>query len=228
MTKLNGRPWNELNRKLSNADKERLKCDLARYVAEMHKITGDYFGYMKDGERFHFASWREAYCGMLQDIMADAKRDHIRFPYKKVWAAVEPHLQLLDEVKTPALVNYDFWAGNIFLTDESGQYEIEGLIDHERGFWGDPYAEFASSAGVYRHIKEEAGMQAAYAAQSGKPFVFTRSEEIRIELYHVYGSLLFGAEVYRYPKIFAFFQLQLSKFYLRRNLRTLKRLARMK
>jgi len=51
--------------------------------------------------------------------------------------------------------------------------------------------------------------------------------EIRIELYHVYGSLLFGAEVYRYPKIFGFFQLQLSKFYLRRNLRTLKRLARM-
>jgi Phosphotransferase enzyme family len=52
--------------------------------------------------------------------------------------AVRTTSAALDDVRTPVLVHFDLWDGNILLDRISGSVEIGGLIDAERAFWGDP------------------------------------------------------------------------------------------
>ena len=44
---------------------------------------------------------------------------------------------LFEKIKTPTLVHWDMWEGNIFVKD--GQ--ISGIIDWERAMWGEPFMD---------------------------------------------------------------------------------------
>jgi hypothetical protein len=45
----------------------------------------------------------------------------------------------LEDVKEPALVDWDMWDGNIFVNPETKA--ITGIVDFERALWGDPLME---------------------------------------------------------------------------------------
>lgn len=221
MEKLSGKAWNKISKKLTKQDKLRLKADLGRYLACIHETKSEYFGDLKVKSSLQFKTWREAFCVMIDNITNDAKRDNINFPYKKIRAALAPHLHLLDEITTPTLVYSDLWAGNIFLTDKSGQYKIEGFIDPERGFFGDPFTDFCSAPGIFSDIKKETELQKAYSEVRGKPFTVTRNDEIRMCMYNLHGAMFLGVETYRYPKLYGFFQLIYSKFHVRKYIKKL-------
>jgi aminoglycoside phosphotransferase (APT) family kinase protein len=133
MTALRGLPWSAARQ----ADGERLRGDLGGLVRRLHGITGDRFGYPQGPSG---QTWSAAFLAMVDAVLADADCFGVAVP------GLRPHFHtragLLDEVTTPVLIHFDLWEGNIFL--HGGR--IEGLIDPERAFWGDPLAEFASTS----------------------------------------------------------------------------------
>ena len=219
MTKLSGTSWNKA--KLSKSDKTRLKADFAKHLAHIHEIKGNQFGDIKEKSSLQFDTWQEAIRCNMDNIIGDAKRDGHKFPYKKIYEALAPHWHLLDEIRTPTLVYCDLWAGNIFLTNESGRHEIQGFIDPERSFWGDPLSDLISSFGIYSDIRKEPELQKAYAEASGKPFEITKNDEIRMSIYKMHDALFMGVETYRYNKIYGFFQLIYSKYLVRKQIKEL-------
>jgi len=219
MEKLTGTPWNKA--KLTAEDKARLKTDYGRILARVHTIKGDAFGDHKEKSGLRFDSWQEAVRCKMDNIIGDAKQGGLKLPYEEIAAALAPHWHLLDEIKTPSLVYCDLWAGNIFLTDKGGRWEIEGLIDPERSFWGDPLSDLLSAYAIYVDIKNEPEIQRGYTEVSGKPFALTRDDEIRMLVYGMHDSIFFAVETYRYNKVYAFFQLLYSKAGLRRQIKKL-------
>ncbi|HET6292177.1 MAG TPA: aminoglycoside phosphotransferase family protein [Kribbella sp.] len=113
--------------------------ELGGMVAAFHEVTGSGFGYPQRGL---VASWSTAFLGMMDDVLADAARFEVELPRPAaaLRQLVLDRLDLLDGVRTPRLIHFDLWDGNILV--EAGR--ITGLIDGERAFWGDPVAEFAS------------------------------------------------------------------------------------
>ena len=198
MEKLQGQTWEKLKDSLAPENAEQLQYDLGRYTAIIHSIKGDYFGYIKEDKAYHFSTWREAFHSFLDNLIADGRRGRVDLPYDEILKALEPFWDTLDAVKEPSLVNYDMWSKNILLKESNGQYIIEGIIDHERAFFGDPIAEYISTSTICGNLEKAKGFQNGY--NSIRPFVFGVDEQIRYWIYTVYMGLLIGVETYRYEE----------------------------
>lgn len=138
MAALDGEPWLAARERLTEGQQSALRRELGVIVAALHRITGEVFGYPQgpSGD-----TWRRAFLAMVDAVLADAARYGVRVPVG-TRAVFQERGHLLDEVTTPVLVHFDLWQANIFL-DLSGP-RIEGIIDPERAFWGDPLAELAT------------------------------------------------------------------------------------
>jgi hypothetical protein len=44
------------------------------------------------------------------------------------------------------VVHFDLWDSNVFVQERDGRFGIEGVIDGECAFYGDPLAEFVALA----------------------------------------------------------------------------------
>jgi len=116
-----------------------LRRELGGMIAALHEVTGSGFGYPQRGL---VTTWSAAFLGMMDDVLADAARFEVELPRPAaaLRQLVLDRIDLLDAVRTPRLIHFDLWDGNILV--EGGR--ITGLIDGERALWGDPVAEFAS------------------------------------------------------------------------------------
>ncbi len=226
MEKLTGATWDKLTDKLTPENSKQLQYNLGRYTARLHSIKGDYFGYIKDDETFHFQTWGEAFRSFIINIIEDGRRSNIELPYVEILETFEPYWPILDEVKEPSLVNYDMWSKNILLLEKDGEYVIDGIIDHERSFYGDPIAEFISTITICGELANAVSFQKGYGEESGKPFTFSKNEQIRFCMYNVYLGLLAGVEIYRYEEENVPKFLEMSKYVINRGLSALKELGK--
>ena len=103
------------------------------------------------------------------------------------------------QVEKPCLVNFDMWAGNVFLWKK--ECRISGLIDFERCFFGDPYAGFVSAVFLIDDVEKEKEFIAGYNEASHKPLSFSRDNRIRMELYNLYFNVITTIETYRYRTV---------------------------
>lgn len=176
---------------LTTVDGRPTRRELGAIVAQLHRVTG----YPLRGSRTWQSTWRKAFLAMVGDILDDARRlgSELPAPPDEIAALVARHAGLLDEVRRPALVHYDLWDGNIFVRPDADGWRVEGLIDGERAFFGDPLAEFVSLA-LLRDIEDEPELLAGYAEQAGTPLVLDASARRRISLYTVYLYLIMVTE----------------------------------
>jgi aminoglycoside phosphotransferase (APT) family kinase protein len=126
-------------RGVAGDERPALRRELGGIVSRLHEVTGPGFGYPQKGL---VATWSEAFLSMIDDVLADASRFAVKLPRppEQLRQLVLERFELLDAVKTPRLIHFDLWDGNILV--ENGR--ITGLVDGERAFWGDPVAEFVS------------------------------------------------------------------------------------
>lgn len=140
---LDGVPWNRV--RLPEADERAVQYELGRLLVRLHAITGeDGFGYPY--RPLSGPTWRDAFFAMTRAVLDDAIRWSIPLPVprERILGLVRANAAALDEVTRPALVHFDIWPGNVFLTGVGDRPAIQAIIDHERAFWGDPLAEFVS------------------------------------------------------------------------------------
>ena len=177
MTELPGHNW--FGRDEPNH--AQLRRQLGQIVATLHTIEGETFGYPQHPPE---DTWREAFTGMLTDVLTDAEHYEVDLPRKQIEDCLHTNAHLLEAIDKPVLVHFDLWPGNILIHDG----RISGLVDGERAFWGDPAAEFVSLS-LFGDIEDDKDFLAGY----GNP-EFTVNTRRRIALYRTYLYLLMIVE----------------------------------
>ncbi|MGC4939495.1 phosphotransferase family protein [Kribbella sp. DT2] len=160
---------------LAAAERASYRRELGAIVRRLHEVVGDGFGYPQHGL---LPTWAAAFQRMLDDVLADAERYGVELPAGVSRQLALDRSELLDTVRTPRLIHFDLWDGNILV--DGGR--ISGLIDGERAFWGDPVAEFVSLT-LFGSVDDE--LLAGYGADIDRE---------RLALYRVYLYLIMLVE----------------------------------
>jgi aminoglycoside phosphotransferase (APT) family kinase protein len=181
--------------RLSTVDTAGVRRELGAAVGRLHAATGDGYGYPLRDSRTWRSTWREAFLAMVGDILADAARlgTELPEPPAAIGARIARHAAALDAVDRPALVHFDLWDGNVFLRPTLDGWRLTGMIDGERAFFGDPYAEFVSIA-LFRDIRQLPEVLDGYAEATGRRVEFTEEVRVRIALYTCYLYLIMATE----------------------------------
>jgi len=175
-----------------------LMRELGRYSAMIHSVEGEGFGDVAD-EYFRFGSWSEAFTTMMENALKECHIRQFRLPYQEIKRVLYEQREVLNAVEKPSLVNFDMWAGNVFLRKKA--CKVSGIIDFERCFFGDPYAGFVSAVLLIDDVEREKEFIAGYHEVSDKPLIFNRESRVRMELYRLYFNVITTIETYRYSLI---------------------------
>jgi aminoglycoside phosphotransferase (APT) family kinase protein len=173
-----------------------LRHGLGATVARIAGVTGSGFGYPQPTAPALGASdWPTAFARMLGAVLADADRFGVTLPVPRARLADLPdrYAGQLAEVKRPALVHFDAWEGNVIVGQRPcGTWELVGLIDGERAFFGDPLAELVGldPLGAAEH---DADLIAGYRSID-PDLTLDDAASARLALYRVYLALIMRVE----------------------------------
>lgn len=205
MTCMEGELWKNVDSRLIQQARPQLMRELGHYNAMIHGLSGEWFGYLKEDKRYQYDTWYEAFYGMMNDILEDGRKDGYELPYDEIRRAVVRSRAALDLVKEPRLVDYDMWAGNVFVkpqeaADRNGTLKVSGIIDFERCFYGDTYADFTSASGLFDDVEKEPEFCKGYSETVGHEICVGEPERIRMDLYRLYMLMILFVETYRYEE----------------------------
>jgi aminoglycoside phosphotransferase (APT) family kinase protein len=190
MRRLDGQPLQDAKEAMTAPQLRSIRHELGVICARLSQVTGPAFGYPRRDGHTRSASWRTSFLIMLDDILADAVeyRRELPEPAEAIRARVEKYGEILDEVRDPVLVHFDLWDGNVFVAPHGDGYRVEGVIDGERAFYGDPLAELVSLA-LFAEPEEVPGVLDGFL---GRPL--SESERSRLRLYRIYLYLIMLTE----------------------------------
>ena len=220
MTELKGEPFSKVMKKMGQENADRIREELAGYLYQIHGIKGKYFGYFTKDERRQYSTWKEAFFHMFRQILADGREHRVKLPYARIMAALQRHDGSLEDVREPSLVEYDCHEGNIFVKKTGNSYTIEGILDFERAFWGDPIADFPTAFVFTDDIRKETAFLNAYLRVSGRN-AYTETDAVKYQLYRMYILTIMAAETFRYGFLYGKLQEMWAKWQLRKCLRIL-------
>lgn len=181
---IDGAALNTIRAEIPEPERHAIDRAIGGYLREMNEIRGACFGYIAPQGR-RAATWREAFLGMLDDILADGQAIDVPLPlpYATIREQALRCAPALDEVREPRLVHWDLWDGNIFV--DPATWRITGIIDFERALWGDPLMEYQFS-----RFETSADFDAGYGAM---PLRTPGAIQRRI-LYSLYLGLIMTIE----------------------------------
>jgi aminoglycoside phosphotransferase (APT) family kinase protein len=139
---LAGELWDAINDDLSDVEISGLWKQLGCIAKEIHATRGtDGFGYPNPAKRHN--RWSDA----IMSIVAGMHRDLIDlqiddYGVNNFIDLLEKGRNYLDQIKIPYLLHGDLWPKNILVDRTDISPRIVGLLDSERGLWGDPMAEW--------------------------------------------------------------------------------------
>lgn len=220
MTELKGDQFSSVMRKMGQDNVDKIREELAGYLYQLHGIKGNYFGYFSEDRSHQYSSWTDAFLHMFQQILTDSREHKVRLPYGRINAALRRNLRILEDVKEPSLVEYDCHEGNIFVKNTEQGYVIEGILDFERAFWGDPIADFPTAFVFTDDIRKEKAFLCAYLKVSGRA-EYTENDAKKYQLYRLYILTIMAAETFRYGFIYGKLQGIWAKWQIRKCLRRL-------
>ncbi|MDE5671415.1 MAG: phosphotransferase, partial [Eubacterium sp.] len=166
-------------------------------IAEFHNLKCDLgFGYLQNGLK---RTWREAYFSMVDNIIKDAEKVNCKIPYfDEIQGILNQYSYVLKGVKTPSILHFDLWQGNIFIKDG----KLSALIDFERTMLGDPLGDFIHLDYMPPFdVHKNRYLIDGYNSVADNKLSFNNNEMIRLYLMRVYLGLIAYVECYyRYKK----------------------------
>lgn len=198
MAAVDGVTWHSAADRLQDAAPAGLKRQLGSIAARLHTVARAQgrFGYPAV-EALSAPTWPDAFAVMMSAMLDDAERFDapLPLPVTDLRKIAPRHADALAAVRTPVLVHFDLWPGNVMITAGAGDAppRITALIDGERMIWGDPLMEFVGMD-VFGRADREEDVRAGYLAAGG---VIDDSEaaERRMTLYHLYMQVLLLTEM---------------------------------
>ncbi len=224
MTAMDGISLNKISRKMEKQNLEKIRTELAGYFAQLHQIKGDYFGYFTDDKKYQYTTWKDAFLHMFDMILKDGREHKVKLPYARIEKVLKDNSKYLEEITTPSLVEYDCHEGNIFVKQVEGEYVIEGILDFERAFWGDPIADFPAAFIMLDDIRKDEAFLNSYLKENKEKKQYTEADAKRYQLYRMYIFTIMAAETFRYGFLYAHLQGTFSKSIVRKCLKELEQL----
>lgn len=213
-----------LKQKVSKDEYNAIMLDLGRAIAEFHNVKCDFgFGYLQNGLK---STWKEAYLDMIHNIIEDGKKVKCKIPYyNEIMKMIDKCSYVLDEVKSPSILHFDLWQGNIFVKDG----RLSSIIDFERTILGDPLGDFIHldflppfDVDKYKYLID------GYNSVANNKLSFNKNEMIRLYLMRVYLGLIACVEpFYRFSKFNVMFYARrnFAKRFMRVTLNELRKLT---
>ncbi|MFJ6215958.1 phosphotransferase family protein [Streptomyces sp. NPDC092296] len=196
LERLRGKPLEHVREGMSPAVLAGVRHQLGAAAARLHTATGPAFGYPRRDGHTRSDSWRTSFLTIIDDILTDAAElgTELPAPPDRIAELIGRHADALDEVTRPSLVHFDLWDGNAFvLPQPDGSWRLEGIIDGERAFYGDPLAELVSLA-MFIDPEDSPGLLEGYAEGAGAPLVLDGPARRRLALYRIYLDLILVTE----------------------------------
>lgn len=175
---------------LSEKQRDEIKREKLRMLSQIHKITGDFFGYYQ-GE--HFKTWYEAIRSMVSSLITDCEAlGKETSDGHTLLEAIDRHKSILEKVPC-RMVNFDLWDSNVLL--ENGEKPV--WIDPERSFYGDPIGDMItqgkSQMAKLSEKEEEIQIYNGFASQ---PLLLNEEANIRYAVMVSYLALIEEVEKY--------------------------------
>ena len=189
MDLMEGKPLYEVN--FTEAGYEDIARQKIGMLTKIHRISNDKFGYRQTGLK---DTWYEALRSMASNLVADCKTLGRETPDgEKFIELIDKHEALLRTVPC-RMVNFDLWDSNVLFNEKTGKI---CWIDPERGFWGDPVADFITlGPGQKVPLSAKAKELAIYNETALEKLSLTKETEIRYALAVCYLALIEEVEKY--------------------------------
>ena len=160
-------------------------------LTKIHRIPNDRYGYIQMGLR---TSWHEALKNMALRLVADCKSlGHDTPDGERFVSFIDQYEKLLGAVPC-RMVNFDLWDSNVLYNEKTGKI---CWIDPERGFWGDPVADFITlGPGQKAPLSAKQKELAVYNEMAHEKILLTEETEIRYALAVCYLALIEEVEKY--------------------------------
>lgn len=189
MERMEGEQLN--NSKLSDDEKIWCKEEIARIIAQFHKVKNDKFGYLQNKL---YDNWYLALRNMTLNLINDTKRaKHKTKRGEKLLKFIDEYKALLESVPC-SMVNLDMWYGNILSVRKNNKIELI-VIDPERTIWGDAIFDFVNLEFENMLDKKTTSLK-AYNSVSKAKINCTKEEMIRFAFGIGYLALIQEAEKY--------------------------------
>ena len=179
---------------MSGAERIRVRRQIGETCGAANRIEGPAFGYRAQ-PRLHAPSWRAAFGKMVEALFADARRfaAPLARSAEALAEAFERASPLLEGDYRPCLTHYDLWDKNVLVRQGPKGWELSGVVDWERGFFGDPLVD-AISLTAAGDAEEQAAAVAGQAEARGAAVALDEADRRRLALYRAYLWLIMIVE----------------------------------
>ena len=176
---------------LSDQEYEAVQKQKISMLTKIHRIANDRYGYIQTGLD---DSWYEALKNMALRLVADCKKLGHDTPDGETFLRfIDKHEKLLRAVPC-RMVNFDLWDSNVLYNEETDRI---CWIDPERGFWGDPVADFITlGPGQKAPLSAKQKELEIYNGMAQEKIPLTEETEIRYALAVCYLALIEEVEKY--------------------------------
>lgn len=128
---------------LTSAQADRVLFECGRALGEVHAITGESYGYVGPHHPMKpQRDWPSAFAIMWGKLIADLERCEGYSPEDgaRMRQLLDRHAKVFRRPVQACLLHMDIWSENLLCDGES---RLTGILDWDRGLWGDPEIEFA-------------------------------------------------------------------------------------
>ncbi|WP_026663253.1 aminoglycoside phosphotransferase family protein [Butyrivibrio proteoclasticus] len=175
--------------KFSDREYENVQKQKIEMLTKIHRIKNDKFGYRQSG--LH-DTWYDALKSMSGNLVKDCKSlGYETTDGEKFISYIDKHVKLLRSVPC-RMVNFDLWDSNVLYNDGKICW-----IDPERGFWGDPVADFITlGTGQKAPLSTKQKELDIYNETATEKIVLSKETEVRYALAVCYLALIEEVEKY--------------------------------
>ena len=188
-----GQLWSDLSPQLTEQNNEQLWSELGEITKRIHAIPGKKFGPPEPMQQYQ--SWGKAIYSWVSGMVDDLRELELPYADAQIFLElVSKGAPYLDEITHPYLVHGDLWTKNILIKKDSNHYKISAVLDAERGFWGDPAAEW-----IFTFLQIPSSFWEQYGVlNNGTETNKGTGAEIRRHIYEGRGAIQLCLEAWRF------------------------------
>ena len=151
---IEGERWDDVWDELTPEENNILWDQFGEIMKWIHEVRGDFFGLPRPG--FQFGSWSETVIDRMERTRRAAQDLDIEITdLTRILEMIRAQPQRLDEVRVPRLLHGDLWLFNLLVRRGERGPAIVGVLDADRGWWGDPLADWTMF--ILAHAEPEEG-----------------------------------------------------------------------
>ncbi len=138
---ISGTLWWDVQSELTVEEHDQLWCQFGRLVHTIANVQAESFGLVQCGPRYPF--WSLTLFDWLAGTIADAEYMCVETAaLRRLLELACEHSAILDEITCPRLLHGDLWLFNLLIERTAEGPRIVGVLDADRGSWGDPLADW--------------------------------------------------------------------------------------